>query len=452
MSKTKTIYECQNCGAQYPKWMGRCTECGRWNTLVEEVYQSDTTPTRSPVINSELSTPTPLSEISTDGGRHISLQIGELDRVMGGGFVPGSLVLIGGDPGIGKSTIILQALGKVSNDGQRALYISGEESQAQIKLRAERLGLQDSTLNVITENCLERIIEEIKKFKPDIITIDSIQTVYSNNIQSAPGTISQVRESASQLLYLSKSMGCATFLIGHITKEGTIAGPKALEHMVDTVLYFEGERGHSFRILRSVKNRFGSTNEIGVFEMTDKGLKEVPNPSELFLSERPIGVAGSVVTSSLEGSRPVLLELQALVSETNLGNPRRTSIGVDNGRVALLVAVLEKIVGISLHNQDIYINVAGGIRSTEPAIDLSIITGIYSSFRNIPIDQHTVIIGEVGLTGEVRAVSGIDRRLNEAEKMGFTKAIIPKGSLKAKQSVKIEAIGVSSVEEAINLL
>ncbi|MBI2092812.1 MAG: DNA repair protein RadA, partial [Deltaproteobacteria bacterium] len=367
---------------------------------------------------------------------------------------------IGGDPGIGKSTIVLQALGSVigrSNAGQRpprddmcVLYISGEESAPQIKMRAERLQVNQAEIFVITENCLERLLEEIKKLKPSVVAVDSIQTIYSNNISSAPGTVSQVRESAGQLLYHSKAADIATILVGHVTKDGSIAGPKVLEHMVDTVLYFEGERGHPFRLLRATKNRFGSTNEIGVFEMTGAGLKEVLNPSELFLAERPENAAGSVVVASLEGSRPVLVEVQALVSSSGFAQPRRTAIGIDSGRLVLLVAVLEKVVGLQLHDQDIFLNVAGGLKVNEPAADLGIISAIASSFKMKPVNPHMLILGEVGLTGEVRAVSGIEMRLNEAAKMGFKKVILPKSNLKTRVPKGLETIGVSGVEECLS--
>ncbi|PIR16509.1 MAG: DNA repair protein RadA [Deltaproteobacteria bacterium CG11_big_fil_rev_8_21_14_0_20_49_13] len=459
MTKSSTVFSCQNCGAQSPKWMGRCPECGQWNTYIEEAASEDIKPARSSMAPAANFTPTPLPEISSDKSAHRPVGIGELDRVLGGGLVPGSVTLIGGDPGIGKSTIVMQALGsitsasKVSNQqGRKVLYISGEESAPQIKLRAERLGVDQQEIFVLTENCLERLLEEIKKLKPSIIAVDSIQTIYSNNITSAPGTVSQVRESAGQLLYYSKASGTSTMLVGHVTKDGAIAGPKVLEHMVDTVLYFEGERGHPFRLLRAVKNRFGSTNEIGVFEMTGKGLKEVLNPSSLFLAERPEGAAGSVVVASLEGSRPVLVEIQALVTSSGFAQPRRTAIGMDSGRVALLVAVLEKIVGLHLNDQDIFLNVAGGLKVNEPAVDLGIITSITSSFKNKPIDPHTLILGEVGLTGEVRAVSGIEMRLSEASKMGFKRVLMPRSNTKVKPPKGMEAIGVATVEECLSFI
>ncbi len=450
MSKLKTIFVCQNCGAQSPKWLGRCLDCGEWNSYAEETVEPQYSRLLQP--NNFYAKLQALTDIQSDEGSHIAIGIRELDRVLGGGYVPGSVILIGGDPGIGKSTIILQALSSICRHQQACLYISGEESASQIKLRANRMGIKESNLMVVTENCVEKLIEHIKKAQPKVVAVDSIQTIYTNEIQSAPGTVSQIRDSAARLLYLAKVSGIAIFLVGHVTKDGSIAGPKVLEHMVDTVLYFEGERGHPFRILRTVKNRFGSTNEIGVFEMTGKGLVEVSNPSSIFLAERPPGVAGSVVVSSLEGSRPVLLELQALISGSGLANPRRTAIGLDSGRVALLVAVLEKIVGLQLYDQDIFLNVAGGIKISEPAIDLGIISAICSSFKNKPIDHETIVVGEVGLTGEVRTVLGCDIRLKEAEKLGFKRAIIPKCNLKSKLTTRMDLIGVTAVQQCLETL
>ncbi len=456
MPKAFSLFACQNCGAQSPKWIGRCPECSQWNTYIEEAAAKEVKPTRTKISSATDNSPKSLPEISSDASDHVPVGIAELDRVLGGGLVPGSVTLIGGDPGIGKSTIVLQALGSFANaptnERTNALYISGEESASQIKMRADRLKVNHEKIYILTENCLEILLEEIKKLKPSVVIVDSIQTVYSNNITSAPGTVSQVRESAGQLLYLSKATGFSTILVGHVTKDGSIAGPKVLEHMVDTVLYFEGERGHPFRLLRAVKNRFGSTNEIGVFEMTGKGLKEVPNPSSLFLAERPEGTAGSVVVASLEGSRPVLVEIQALVSSSGLAMPRRTAIGIDQGRVALLIAVLEKVVGMSLSNQDIFLNVAGGLKVNEPAVDLGIISAITSSFKNKPVDPHTLLLGEVGLTGEVRAVSGMEIRLAEASKMGFKHAIIPRTNTKTKVPKGMEVIGISTVSGCLDLL
>lgn len=449
MAKARTIFSCQNCGAQSPRWIGRCPECDQWNTYVEEKAEIEA---KRATTSDLRSIPLPLSSIDSDSGEHIPVGIMELDRALGGGIVPGGVVLIGGDPGIGKSTIIMQALSAISKGGRSSLYVSGEESASQIKIRAERMNAVTDGIIVHAENCIERIIEEIRKLKPALIAIDSIQTMYTNDLPSAPGSVGQVRECAAKLTMLAKQTGIALFLVGHVTKDGSIAGPKVLEHMVDTVLYFEGERGHPFRILRTIKNRFGSTNEIGVFEMTGSGLKEVPDPSGIFLAERAKAAPGSVVVASLEGSRPVLLELQALVSSSGLGTARRTSIGVDGNRVALLVAVLEKIEGLELRNQDIFVNVAGGMKIDEPAADLGLIAAINSSYRNRAIDHDTVVIGEVGLAGEVRAVIGIDRRIKEAEKMGFRRAIVPRSNLKAKFPTELEIFGVGNVEEFLKLI
>lgn len=450
MAKSKTIFSCQQCGAQQPRWVGRCPECSGWNTYAEEIEIAE--PKRAPIAQESTSQPMPITEISRESGQHVPTGIAELDRVLGSGYIPGGVALIGGDPGIGKSTIVMQALASLAKQGQSVLYISGEESASQIRLRSDRMGIAESNLIVLTENNVERILEHLRQVAPALVAIDSIQTMYTNDLPGAPGTIGQVRESAGKLLAAAKSTGTAMFLVGHVTKDGAIAGPKVLEHMVDTVLYFEGERGHAFRILRTMKNRFGSTNEIGVFEMTGAGLKEVPNPSGIFLAEKPKAVAGSVVVASLEGSRPVLLEVQSLVTSSGLGTPRRTAIGVDGNRVALLVAVLEKIEGLTLRDQDIFLNVAGGIRINEPAADLAVIAAIDSSFKNRPICHETVVAGEVGLAGEIRAVMGIEMRIKEAEKMGFRRAIIPKTNLKAKISTKMELFGVGSVSECLRLL
>ena len=396
--------------------------------------------------------PVPISEIEVTDDHRMKVGIDEFDRVLGGGIVKGSLILIGGDPGIGKSTILLQAMEKTASQGLTVLYVSGEESAKQTRMRGERLGVASKNLYVAAETSLETILEEAKKLKPALIVIDSIQTVFTTEIESAPGSISQVRECAGRLMQFSKGTGVSTFLIGHVTKEGAIAGPRLLEHMVDTVIYFEGERGHSYRILRAVKNRYGSTNEIGVFEMTDSGLKEVSNPSEIFLAERPMNAAGSTVVTSMEGTRPILVELQALVSSTNFAVPRRTTIGVDHNRVSLLVAVLEKKVGLNLINQDIYVNVAGGVKIDEPAVDLGIITSVASSFLDRAVDPKTVVIGEIGLTGEIRGVSQADLRVGEAAKLGFTRCIVPAGNKLSKKAHGMELIPVNSVREAMEIL
>lgn len=451
MAKTYSIFSCQQCGAQSPKWIGRCPDCGKWNTYVEEIPPADDSADSRRLIppsdTSAVATIQSLAAVETSGGEHTPLGIAELDRVLGGGLVPGSLTLLGGDPGIGKSTLVLQMLGQCAKKGMAALYISGEESAAQIKLRADRLGVGQNGIDLITENCLETLFGQLQKKSFRLIIVDSIQTLYSTKIGSAPGTVSQVREASGQFLYLAKQTNTAVVLIGHVTKDGSLAGPKVLEHMVDTVLYFEGERGHPFRLLRAVKNRFGGTNEIGVFEMTSNGLKEVPDPSTLFLAERPPHAPGSVVVASQEGSRPMLVELQALVCSSPLANPRRTAIGVDSGRVALLVAVVEKIMGIPLYNQDIFLNVAGGMKISEPAIDLGIIAAIVSSARGIPLDPQTIVVGEVGLAGEIRAVSAMEARLNEAAKMGFNRIILPKGNAKIKAPQGVEFYPVATVDE-----
>lgn len=452
MAKPRTIYTCQNCGAQSPKWLGKCLDCNAWNTYVEENYAAPTSQSRLPLIDLKKTAPQPLNEISAEEGNHIPVGIAELDRVLGGGYVPGSAILIGGDPGIGKSTLLLQTLGNLARLGKKVLYVSGEESATQIKGRADRLAVAEKNLWIVTENNLEQLLVILKTQKPDLLAIDSVQTIYSNNLSSAPGTVSQVRESTGQLITLAKATGMTCLLVGHVTKEGSLAGPKTLEHMVDCVLYFESDQGHAFRILRAVKNRYGATNEIGIFEMTNKGFKEVGNPSHLFLSERGKNVAGSVVVASLEGTRPLLLEIQALVTKSGFANPRRTAIGVDSGRMALLVAVLEKIVGLSLFDQDIFINVAGGLKVTEPALDLGISTAIFSSFRNIPLDAQTVLIGEVGLTGEVRAVSRMDARLKEVSKLGFTQAFIPQSNAQKNGVEGLKINGIKTIEECFHTL
>ena len=452
MAKARTVYTCQTCGAQAPKWMGKCSDCNAWNSYVEETYEAPAVASRSAGGLVETTQPIALPDIQSDMGSHIPIGISELDRVLGGGYVPGSAILIGGDPGIGKSTLILQLLGKTAAQNKHVLYITGEESAAQIKMRADRLQINEKNIAVVTENCLERILELIKKIKPALVAIDSVQTIYSNNLTSAPGTVSQVRECSAQIIMAAKASQMACLLVGHVTKEGTLAGPKVLEHMVDCVLYFEGERGHSFRILRVIKNRFGATNEIGVFEMTGLGLQEVLNPSSLFLAERPQGASGSAVVASLEGTRPVLLEVQALVSHSGLANPRRTAIGYDHNRLSLLVAVLEKVVGVQLYDQDIFLNIAGGLKVSEPALDLGTSLAIFSSFKNRPIDPHTIMIGEVGLTGEVRSVARLETRLKEAAKLGFKKAITPQVGSSSEKPEGLECIAVKTLEACLQQL
>ncbi|MGB9699861.1 MAG: DNA repair protein RadA [Thermodesulfobacteriota bacterium] len=454
MAKYKTFFSCQNCGYQAPKWLGKCPDCGSWNSFVEEQYATSLPAPEMTSIGGEGIPPQSITAIVTEEEGRLKTELSEFDRVLGGGLVIGSVVLIGGDPGIGKSTLLLQALNKLAQQNLPVLYISGEESLRQTKMRAERIGVNSPNLFVLAENSLEKILAEIKKLKPKVAVIDSIQTIFTSQLQSAPGSISQVRESAGKLMMHSKSTGLAIFIIGHVTKEGAIAGPRVLEHMVDTVLYFEGDRGHPYRILRAVKNRFGSTNEIGVFEMKEGGLEEVANPSQLFLAERPIDVPGSVVISCLEGSRPILVELQALVSPTSYGMPRRTSIGVDPNRLSLLVAVLEKKVGLNLAQQDIFVNVAGGVQVEEPAVDLGLISAVASSFLDKPISSKAMVIGEVGLAGEVRGIHQAEVRLKEAAKLGFKKCFLPRSNQSriASGFGGLELIGVSSVEETLENL
>ena len=455
MGKAKTFFGCQNCGYQSPKWLGKCPDCGSWNSFVEELLSTAAgQPALSIASSGQDFPPQSIISVETSQEARLRTEVSEFDRVLGGGVVIGSVVLIGGDPGIGKSTLLLQALDRLARNKVNVLYISGEESLRQTKMRADRIGVTSPDLYVLAENSLEKIMQYIQKLKPRVAVIDSIQTVFTSQLQSAPGSIGQVRESAGKLMVLSKSTGLSTFLIGHVTKEGAIAGPRVLEHIVDTVLYFEGDRGHPYRILRAVKNRFGSTNEIGVFEMKDGGLEEVANPSELFLAERPINVPGSVVISSLEGSRPILVELQALVSPSSYGMPRRTAIGVDPNRVSLLVAVLEKKVGMNLAQQDIFVNVAGGVRVDEPAADLGVISAVASSFVDKPIPSKTMVIGEVGLAGEVRGIHQAEVRIKEASKLGFKRCLIPRSN-RTRISMELESIeilGVQSVEETLEIL
>jgi DNA repair protein RadA/Sms len=453
MTKVKTTFSCQVCGYQSLKWLGKCPECGGWNTLVEEAVSSSETTNSFTGIPLERSSPQALNEIRFEAEERTLTHIGEFDRVLGGGIVPGSLVLIGGDPGIGKSTLLLQSLNQLAKEGKKVLYVSGEESLRQVKMRAERLGVESKNLFVQSETSLETIIKNIFELKPFAVVIDSIQTMYITELQSAPGTISQVRESSGKLMLLAKQTGIPIFLVGHVTKEGAIAGPRVLEHMVDTVLYFEGDRGHPYRILRAVKNRFGSTNEIGVFEMKGTGLREIKSPSELFLAERPLNASGSVVVACMEGSRPILIELQALVSSTNFGVPRRTSLAVHYNRGSLLLAVLEKIADLTFMSQDIFVNVVGGLKIEEPAVDLGIVMALASSFRNQPVDSRMTIFGEVGLAGEVRAINQAETRIKEASKMGFSRCLMPKNNInRLSIETDIELIGVNSIEKALELL
>ncbi len=445
--KEKSIYTCQKCGYQSPKWLGRCPDCSAWNSLVEEVRFGGAAPAAGTD-----SSPVPLSEVSGTAEIRVRTGIDEFDRVLGGGLVDGSLVLIGGDPGIGKSTLLLQAMNRLAEKTGTVLYVSGEESARQIRLRAERMGVRAKDLYILTETSLEKIITHAHRLKPKVLVVDSIQTMFTSALESAPGSVSQVRDCAGRLMLLAKGSGLPVFIVGHGTKDGAIAGPRVLEHMVDTVLYFEGDAGHPYRILRAVKNRFGSTNEIGVFEMREEGLSEVANPSELFLAERPTGVSGSAVVATLEGSRPLLVELQALVTSSSYGTPRRTTIGVDHNRLALLVAVLEKKVGLTLAGQDIFLNAAGGVRLNEPSADLGMVAAVASSHLDRPIDGQTVILGEVGLTGEVRGITGPEKRVAEAARLGFTRCILPAGNLKQVKVKGMELVGVGSVEQALQQL
>ncbi|MDL2268771.1 DNA repair protein RadA [Desulfosarcina sp. OttesenSCG-928-A07] len=448
----KTLFACQSCGYESPKWMGRCTECGAWDAFTETRRQADFSKNRT-LTDSRTNVPVPIDDAPLLDEVRLSTGIGEFDRVLGGGLVTGSLVLIGGDPGIGKSTLMLQVLHGIAAAGQKALYVSGEESVRQIRLRSRRLDIVSHTLLVVSEIDLDAILAMVEDQRPDVLVVDSIQTLFSPDLTSAPGSVSQVRESAMRLMLMAKRTGIPTFLVGHVTKDGAIAGPRLLEHMVDTVLYFEGDRNHIFRILRAVKNRFGSTNEIGVFEMKSAGLCQVENPSSVFLSERPAQSAGSVVTSTMEGTRPILVELQALVANSHLGTPRRTILGLDANRVALLVAVMEKQLGMQLTGHDIFMNVAGGVKVLEPAVDLAIVAAVASSFLDRPVRQDTLVMGEVGLAGEIRAVGNIENRVMEAKKMGFSCCVVPLGSMKRlnlPEGLHVE--GVSAIRSAVDYL
>lgn len=446
----KSVFFCQNCGHEESKWLGQCPMCKEWNTFVEEKV---TTAKPGVVKLGREVTAVTLSSVVTDDDERIKTHIAELDRVLGGGIVPGSLVLVGGDPGIGKSTLLLQVCQKLAAMDLKVLYISGEESLKQIKLRANRMGEFAECLYLLCETNLDIIREVIEDQKPDMVVIDSIQTMYNEEVGSAPGSVSQVRESTNILMQLAKGLNISTFIVGHVTKEGTVAGPRVLEHMVDTVLYFEGDRHASYRILRGVKNRFGSTNEIGVFEMQKSGLVEVENPSEYMLSGKPENASGSVVACAIEGTRPMLMEIQALVCKTNFGMPRRTAAGLDYNRVNLLMAVLEKRLGLPLSGYDAYVNIAGGIRLNEPAADLGIVMAIASSHKNKPVSDETIVFGEVGLSGEVRAVTMPEQRVAEAKKLGFKTCILPEVSLKTIDAVAgIEVIGIKNVSQAMNLL
>ncbi|MCP4021489.1 MAG: DNA repair protein RadA [Desulfobacteraceae bacterium] len=448
--KDKFTFRCQSCGGQTPKWMGRCPDCGDWDTLVEEKMIT-TSASRSRSMQPPV--PVSIESVEIEESHRILSGIAEFDRVLGGGIVPGSLILIGGDPGIGKSTLMLQALSKLSDSQKKCLYVSGEESVKQLKMRGQRLSSQSPSMFVVCETDLDAILAMLKKDQYDALVIDSIQTIFHPEVSSTPGSVTQIREASMQFMRHAKESGLPIFLVGHVTKVGAIAGPRIMEHMVDSVLYFEGDKSHVFRILRAVKNRFGSTNEIGVFEMKETGLEEVPNPSAVFLSERSAIAPGSVVTASMEGTRPILVEIQGLVSSSGLGTPRRTVLGLDNHRVALIVAVMEKRLGMNLSGLDIFMNVTGGVRIMEPSADLAIAAALASSFLDKPVHKKTTLIGEIGLTGEIRAVSHAQARIKEAAKMGFTRCIVPNNTKKQISKIKgIEIEGIGFLKQAMEVL
>lgn len=450
MAKNKTVFFCKECGYESTKWIGQCPGCKQWNSFTEEpvVKKSSNKQTGIKTINEPIN----IADIRAEEELRLCSGIEELDRVLGGGIVRGSLVLVGGDPGIGKSTLLLQMCRELVNKSKKILYISGEESLSQISMRAKRLGITGGELCILCETDLEYVEEAIHKFKPDLVVIDSIQTMFSAQVEASPGSVSQVREATGILMKIAKGYGITIFIIGHVTKEGVVAGPRVLEHMVDTVLYFEGDNTATYRILRGVKNRFGSTNEIGVFEMQGGGLAQVKNPSEFMLKGRPEGEPGSLVAASIEGTRPILVEVQALICRTNFNMPRRTAAGTDYNRVNLLMAVLEKRAGIQLSDCDAYINVAGGLKITEPALDLAVITAILSSYKNIALDNKTILFGEVGLTGEIRAVNMAEQRVAEAQKMGFETCILPLANKEHINTSNIKLIGVNSIQEVVALL
>jgi len=452
MKQAKSVFSCQQCGAQAPKWLGRCPDCGAWNSFVEETAAPASIQARSNA---------PLGgggahlyrDIDTVVSERIPSGVSEFDRVLGGGIVPGSLVLLGGEPGIGKSTLLLQAAAHFAAHVGPVLYCSGEESEHQIKMRGERLGVSDAPLYLLAETCVERLLEQVDRLKPALLIVDSIQTVFSLKLQSAPGSVGQVRQAATDLLFAAKGKNLPTILVGHVTKDGSLAGPKVLEHVVDTVLYFEGHQHHSHRVVRAVKNRFGAVSELGVFEMTGAGLRPVPNPSKLFLAERPANVPGSAVLCTIEGSRPILVEVQALVSGSTFGNPRRTASGLDQNRLSLLLAVLDKRAGLNLATDDVFVNVAGGLSIEEPAADLAIVAAIASSLRNRPIPSDIVVFGEVGLAGEIRATAHAGYRVREAQQLGFRRCVMPDNSLAPGESLSnLEVIGVRTVGEALDAL
>ena len=455
MAKAKTMYVCSQCGYETPRWLGRCPDCGSWNTLEEQQAAPESKLPekkirRAPGTDAEALR---VDLIPDESSERRSCGIGELDRVLGGGLVAGSLVLVGGDPGIGKSTLLTQVCANLADAGETVLYVSGEESARQIKMRANRLGANSAGFYVLSENDVNGVSKRMEQLSPSVMVIDSIQTMYLPEIASAPGSVSQVRECASLLMRLAKNSGCSVFLVGHVTKEGSIAGPRILEHMVDAVLYFEGDRQHQYRLLRAVKNRFGSVNELGMFEMASEGMIEVPNASEALLSERAHDASGCVVMAAMEGSRPFLTDVQALVATTVFGNPRRMASGMDQGRLALLLAVMEKRAGFRLYDKDVYINIAGGMSITEPAADLALCAAVASSFKNRPIDSDCSVIGEIGLAGEIRAVPQAERRIAECARMGFQRIILPKANLRSVRSDHgATLIGVETVAEAIAAL
>src|SRR5205809_3744711 len=455
--RPSTVFVCQECGSQSPKWLGRCADCGAWNSLVEERAPSEDA--GGGAAGAHRYAPAGASggarlysDIEIEQHARISTGIDEFDRVLGGGIVPGSLVLLGGEPGIGKSTLLLQAAANLARSLGPVLYSSGEESEHQIKGRGERLGVGNAPLYLLAETCLERILDEIARIRPALVIVDSVQTVFSLKFQSAPGSIGQVREAATQLLFAAKGQNVPTFLVGHVTKDGSLAGPKVLEHVVDTVLYFEGERHHSHRVVRAVKNRFGAASELGVFEMTGSGLRPVANPSMMFLSERAAGTPGSAVLCCVEGSRPILVEVQALVSTSTYGNARRMAIGIHQNRLSLLLAVLEKRAGLSLAGDDVYVNIAGGMSVDEPAADLSVVAAVASSVRNRALAPSTAVFGEVGLSGEIRGIPQAALRIREAVQMGFTRVVLPAVNVDPKEFGDCECVGVRTVGEALDVL
>ncbi len=454
MAKEKTVYRCSECGYETPRWMGKCPDCGAWNTLVEQAPAKEALPERA--IKRQPGTGAQalrLSEIPEEGVERVTTGIGELDRVLGGGVVEGSLTLVGGDPGVGKSTLLLQASQQLAQGGKRVLYVSGEESARQIRMRARRLGVTSESLFILSENAMDAAERRWEELAPDYMVIDSIQTMYRPDMASAPGSVSQVRECASQLMRYAKTSGCAIFLVGHVTKEGAIAGPRVLEHMVDVVLYFEGDVRHEYRILRAVKNRFGSVNELGIFQMRENGMEPVENPSETLLSERARGVPGSCVHCAIEGTRPMLVDVQALALQTAYGNPRRTANGFDGGRLALLLAVLEKRAGLALFSHDVYVNVAGGLELSEPAADLSLCAAVASSARDVRIPPEWAVMGEIGLAGEVRAIAQAERRLSECARLGFTSCVLPRENARRLHAAPgVRVYGVETLAEALSIL